>query len=1414
MIRNARPRTSGDSAEQHRNWLDLIEISGPFLTLPVLRATWPVRLDPVEKEERARLRREHARWMSDAPGAQREWVAYVLGDMLGWGDDLHMDSAGSEHGGGTDPVGGAGSAPGEGSDPAGRAADAGGEPDGNDGQGSGDDAALAALALEVPEHDTRVVPSFVLTDPGEAVKPDTARMLGLLCAPGQRPTARVPGQSWAATPADRLAQLCRHHGVELGLATDGRWWTLVWAPRGGVTTTAVFDAAVWPERAERDVLNAFHSLLCRSRFFGVPEEERLPKLLAKSQDSQEDITEALGVQVRQAVELLVAAFGRADTELRSRGEPDLSDVDAHEVYRGAVSVMMRVVFLLFAEERGLLPSDNDLYAKAYSAGRLCAELERRALEGSEDELESTYTGWHRLLALFQAVYQGVDHPRLKMHAHDGSLFNPDEFPWLPLIIDDRTVLHMLRAVQYVEVGTGKSRERRALSFRALDVEQIGYVYEGLLSYDGFRASELVVGIVGKEGREAEVPLRRLEELAAESTDVPALAEAMAAEFKDSGIGSSRALEKKLAPLFGPEREEARSLLLAVTRRDYPLADRLLPFYQVLRKDLRGLPMVVLAGELYVTESALRKNTGTHYTPRFLAEEVVEGALEPLVYEPGPLQTADKNEWRLKSSAQILDLKVADIAMGSAAFLVAAARYLGGKLIEAWTAEDDPRVREHAGAGTGGTAQEGVGAGASASPDDDPLVIEARRQVIEHCLYGVDINPMAVEMAKLSLWLVSMDPQRPFTFLDDRLAAGDSLLGITSIEQLEYMHLDPKKGRELHAAEGTLIDFTAGVRELVSEVAETRRELAKIDGTSLDGLQRKREKLREAEEKTGQVQLLANLTVGAALANAGHGERALARGSLEAAELGQRMAEGNAAEAITRAFRWLDTDRPEGSFPRRPIHWPLVFPEVFEKGGFDAVIGNPPFLGGQKLTSALGTGYREYLVGMIGRGVRGSADLVAYFVLCAHTILNKDGQTGLIATNTLAQGDTRGVGLDQITAGGTMIRQAVPSKPWPSKGAMLEYCTVWTSRRGSSPKAERFLNGTPVNAITPSLEPASRISGNPYRLAVNRGISFQGSNILGLGFTLTHETAKKMIENDKRNKDVIFPYLNGQDLNSRPDCSAGRWVINFGDWDRRKAEAYADPYNQVVKLVKPERQEKSYSKFARENWWKYERVRPELYENISKLSRVISVAQTSKTVMPSFCPTGQVFSHMLVVFAMDDPALLAFLSSTLHYHWVERHAAKMKNDQRYIPSDCFETLPLPIFTQEMRQLGDRLDTYRRDVMLSRNSGLTKTYNMVFDPSVTDSDIQELRDIHRAIDEATVRAYGWEDRIEAVGGLDHGFHLVGGRETRYTIGPAAQREILDSLLELNHERYAEEESQGLHDKKNKKSKSKADDEGTLF
>jgi hypothetical protein len=673
---------------------------------------------------------------------------------------------------------------------------------------------------------------------------------------------------------------------------------------------------------------------------------------------------------------------------------------------------------------------------------------------------------------------------------------------------------------------------------------------------------------------------------------------------------------------------------------------------------------------------------------------------------------------------------------------------------------------------------------------------------------VDINPMAVEMAKLSLWLVSMDPKRPFTFLDDRLSAGDSLLGITSLEQLEYMHMDPQKGRKIH--ERALVDFTAGVRELVGRVAESRRELAQIDGTTLEGLNRKRSVLGDAELETGRVRLLADLVVGAALANAGKGDRGMRDGSMAAADLARRLDTAE-AEARLKAKGWLDTDRPEGAFERKPLHWPLVFPEVFENGGFDAVIGNPPFLGGQKLTGSMGTAYREYLVHNVGLSARGSADLVAYFLLLTHRIIDRHGQAGIIATNTLAQGDTREVGLDQLASNGVIIRKAIKSEPWPSKSAVLEYCAVWSSKAKIDEKSEVTLNRLPTISISPSLDANYRSPGNPKRIKKNESTCFVGSYILGMGFTLTPQEAESLIATNDKNKLVLFPYLNGQDLNNSPSNSASRWTIDFHDWPEAEAKKFDECFKRVRDLVKPER-DRNNRKTYRDHWWHYAEKRPAMIKAIQNMEKVIAIARVSKTVIPAMLPTGQVFSVDLNVFASDDTAMLALLSSAPHYWWAKSRGSSMKTDLRYTPSDVFETFAMPELTQELRDLGERLDTYRRGVMLSRNTGLTKTYNLVFNPACNDPDIQELRAIHRAIDEATIRAYGWEDRIEAVGGLDHGFHKVG-RETRYTIGPAAQREVLDSLLELNHERYAEEVAQGLHDKKSKR-KAAASGEGMLF
>ncbi|MBK3529228.1 MULTISPECIES: Eco57I restriction-modification methylase domain-containing protein [unclassified Streptomyces] len=1385
-----RAAKASDGKQQHLDWLNLVEVSGPFLTLPVLLRSWP-QLEGVPSGRRADIRLHHGIWQDDRKGAGRlDWIGFQLRTLLEWDDALHLREDAGQFGDSGESL-------------------------------AEDDTLLDRFAVSPPGSDTTVRPDFALVRPGTdpTAEPDTAGtaqhvpILGLVLPPDTVPTRRIKDDSWAASGVDRLAHVLRHHGVELGLVTDGRWWSLVWAPPGGVTTSATFDTIAWNEAADLVAVRAWVSLLRRGRFFGRPVDELLPALLRESLDGQEDVTEALGIQVRQAVELLVDSIGRAEARMVKRGGKGLSGVPASEVYRGAVAVMMRVVFLLFAEERGLLPADNELYAEAYSAGRLYETLDKRRRADGEDSLDHTTAAWHRLIALFHAVHGGVDHPLLTLPAYDGSIFDPKRFPWLEAVpegadatddaaraadgytsllpIDDRTVLHVLDSVQFVVVN----RERRRLTFRALDVEQIGYVYEGLLSYDAKRAQDTVLGLIGKPGLEHEVSLTELEELAApfgvgaraasgQKSNLPGLSKKLYEHLKDPRPPAAASkMEKLLAAGDDQVRGKATHRLLAVTENDRDLAERILPFHGLLRDDLRGLPVVIPEDGLYVTESRLRKNTGTHYTPRVLAQQVAVGALEPLVYRPGPLQTADDKQWKLIGADDILKLKVADIAMGSAAFLVAACRYLADRLVDAWVEAEDEEALAFR-----GSHRDQTGAMTAADAESDPVMVRARRLIIEHCLYGVDINPMAVEMAKLSLWLISMDPGRPFTFLDDRLVAGDSLLGIANLEQIESVHLDPKAGRELHRGafeEG----WTERARARVHGAADNRQAIAGIQSDTIADLDEKRRLLAATNEHLQRLRLIGDLTTGAGLASAGGGDSLQSATYIQAAELAGMVASESVRDsdpvihdARRRALDWLSKDLPTDGFVRLPVHWPLVFPEVFEpdQGGFDAIIGNPPFLGGQKLTGALGQAYREYLVLGLGRGQRGSADLVAYFELRAHQLLSERGQTGLIATNTLAQGDTREVGLDQLLDDGIEVRRAVKSARWPSRSAALEYCAVWTTKPDLGAEATRVLDGVAVRGITSSLDPRSRVSGRPYRLVANKGQSFQGSNVLGKGFIVTPEQAHDLIQRDPRNKDVLFPYLNGEDLNSRPDCSASRWVINFHDWSEERARGYPEVFAIIERDVKPVRAQNSRAA-RRDRWWQFAERAPKLYEAVRELDRVLVVALVSRTVMPARVPSRQVLSHKLGVFATAEDSDLALLSSSFHSIWAWRNSSTMKADLNYSPSDVYETFPRPVTTAEVRSNGEILDRLRFDVMIDRSAGLTKLYNMVHDPAVKDSDIESLRENHRKIDQSVLESYNWQD-VD----LAHDFY-PNRQGTRFTVAPSAQIEILDRLLELNHAQH---------------------------
>jgi hypothetical protein len=356
-----------------------------------------------------------------------------------------------------------------------------------------------------------------------------------------------------------------------------------------------------------------------------------------------------------------------------------------------------------------------------------------------------------------------------------------------------------------------------------------------------------------------------------------------------------------------------------------------------------------------------------------------------------------------------------------------------------------------------------------------------------------------------------------------------------------------------------------------------------------------------------------------------------------------------------------------------------------------------------------------------------------------------------------------------------------------------------------------LDGRKILGITSSLSPAGRVQGNPQRLHANCWRSYQGSVVLGLGFMMNPAEAQERVSISGREAEVLQPYLSGEDLNQRPDSSASRWIINFRDWslaDTRRR--YPTLLARVEELVKPVR-DKSKRANYRDRWWQYAERCPGLYRAIEHLDRVVVVAQVSSTVQPVVVSSRQVLSMMLVVFSSDDLALFGLLASAPHYWWTIARSSTLETRIRYTPSDVFETLPLPTLTDEMRSAGQSLHEERSAFMLNSQLGLTKTYNLINDPSVQDAKVLRLRDLHVAVDEAVFKAYGWTN-LEP----EHG-HYETRQGVRWTVAPPVQSEILDRLLELNHHRYAEEVAAGLHNegaKRLPRKKSEAVDLPTLF
>ncbi|MFF7247591.1 Eco57I restriction-modification methylase domain-containing protein [Embleya sp. NPDC008237] len=1338
------PRTrfpkSGQQApiDQHAEWLNLLRPEGPFLSAKILAEAFPQGLGVVETALRARIRQAWAELQADPATLCSAWQHLVLEELLGYQSQALR-------------------------------------------QGS----MLPSELTQSPG----TTPDALLMGPADPTSglPGAAERALIYRRPWEESLTRA--RKGMPSLAEQAAELCRRRAVPLALLSNGRQWVLVHARPTTPTSVAVFDADTWSE--EQLLLRAFASLLgirCAAiapRDREGKDTDSLAALFTRTADDTTAVTKTLGKQVRAAVELLVAELSRLDREADGAV---LDGVAPRTVYRATLTVMMRIVFLLYAEEQSLLPADDELYADSYSVAKLYDRLD----QDDATIADRGQAAWPTLLATFRAIHGGARHPDMWIPAYGGSLFDPARFPWLErLKVTDRVAYAMLDALIKLKrtSPSGKVTSTERLSYKGLDVEQIGHVYEGLLEHSALRLEETRLGLKGKAGLDA-----KLTDLEAWQATGRLQAELVKAAGLTPGQFASALVIEPTSTDVGK--------LDAACDNDPELAARVRPFFGLLRSDLREEPIVHPAGTVIVTQVGDRRDQGTHYTPRALAEEVVLHTLDPLCFSPGspdgiprPSNGMQPATWEVRSAAELLALKILDPAMGSGAFLVSACRYLSERVVEAWERDGLPKAVN-------------IRLGEQRE-DRDALLLEARRLVADRCLYGVDIDEMAVELAKLSLWLVTLAKGRPFNFVDHALRCGDSLIGCLTADQIESFHLNPSEGHRLNARLTGEIDKITG--PLLSRAAELRRDIEEHEVFDIRDAQAKAAKLAEAEALTDQLRLAADAVVAAKLSTAtaksdeDYADRLAAIADLvEQALLGDKPAEIEARGIID---GWLLG--PSGGsrvVPLRPLHWPLEFPEIIAdptRGDlrFDAVVGNPPFSGGKMLGGRIGTDAHAYVGEVVSRGFTagGRADLVAYFLL-REVALAPRGRVGMIATKTIAQNETRQVGFDQAVKSGIRIYRAIKSQPWPGEAA-VHVALVWLGKTGGN--EESVLDGTNVVGIDPNLTRPSRISGNPSVLSSFAGKSSQGCSLSAKDFLLEPVEAQALITRNERNAKVIFPYLVNDEVNNRPDSSATRWAIDFNDMSLASARGFPEVFALLESRVQPS---PASDTGAATRWWQHHRRRPEMRQAIANHDHVLVIGRHSKYGLPSIVANGQVYSDSLVVFfTSDSAAMLALLTSTWHFNWwTVKGESTMKSDPRYTPSAGFDTFAQPDLTFRIRTAGKELYTQRRSIQLARTPqlGMTDLYHEVHNPANRDSDIQRLREIHVEIDEAVAESYlahalavqfGWTPLD-----LNYEFHETT-HGLRWTVDPDVQIEMNDRLLELNHALYNDEVRRGLHNKK---------------
>lgn len=806
-------------------------------------------------------------------------------------------------------------------------------------------------------------------------------------------------------------------------------------------------------------------------------------------------------------------------------------------------------------------------------------------------------------------------------------------------------------------------------------------------------------------------------------------------------------------------------------------------------DRKSNDEVLRKGKVYFAQSPHeRKSTGTHYTAEDLVERLVKQTVLRLLNERWQEFEPKLNQWLAEIEAtpsgverrrmqarvdseleqfvqmQVLVLRACDPAMGSGHFLVYIAHQMTNFVL--WVLSRTPWANP------------------AVNLDADVW----RKRIVENCLYGVDINQMAVELAKLSLWLATMQLGQPLSFLDYHLKQGNSLLG-ASLEEIEALLKRDDFSKQtvksaVEEAKGQYL-LVSQVRQIQQKMGEANTLVQKIASqivTRAEDIHQQELDYEEVEKVLAPYKRIGDLIVVMKMGL-----------KIPDNELNSLVKTFENRGELTETQNQWRIKTQELLNDMQTLHWGLEFPHIFwenSQEGFDIVVGNPPFLGGYKIRGELGSNFTEYLRKAYSHA-NGQADLSAYMFRKAFEIAKVQGYLGMVATNTIGQGDTRSSGIAVLLQQNGVIVYTDRYVTWAGDASVEVNLIAIKKAESQYFPAKKYLDGKIVPFISSWLDDLPELE--PSRLARNKNLAFIGDALRGMGFILSSLEAGKLLRNSE-NSDCILPYLSGDDLNSDPEQKPSRHVICFRDMVLEKAKEYPELIKIVEERVKPIR-DKVAEKHDKENWWLFARYRGELRKAIESLNTVLTRAVVSDTHAIVFMPKTMIFNHKVVVFAFDDAFHFSILQSKIHELWMRRYTSTMRTDTNYSVSDCFVTYPFPPTPSQSdinktTKVGSDYHKIRQLIMRARGLGLTKIYNLFNNPLCQEEDIKQLRSLQIEMDCSILTCYGWED-ID----LQYDFYPNDRKKIRFMPSLAAQRETFTRLIALNQEIASQEVEEGI-------------------